>query len=111
MRKITLIVAASLTILPLAGWAQQTSGTVGSTPPTAIDTPPPASGIGAPPRGEITPQPGSPLLPGTQAGLDVVASDGVSTKTVRAVPCSPFAKETDGSTTCVGIPDTPARKR
>jgi hypothetical protein len=38
-------------------------------------------------------------------GLNVTASDGVSTRTVKAVPCSVSARETDGSTTCVGIPD------
>jgi hypothetical protein len=37
-------------------------------------------------------------------GLDIVASDGVSTKVVRAVPCSKAARETDGTTTCIGIP-------
>jgi hypothetical protein len=37
-------------------------------------------------------------------GLDKTAPDG-STKTVRAVPCSAAAHETDGTTTCVGIPD------
>jgi hypothetical protein len=37
-------------------------------------------------------------------GLDKTAPDG-STKTVRAVPCSTAAHETDGFTTCVGIPD------
>jgi hypothetical protein len=35
-------------------------------------------------------------------GLDVAAPDG-STKTVRAVPCSTAARETDGTTTCIGI--------
>jgi hypothetical protein len=37
-------------------------------------------------------------------GLDIVAPDGVSTKVVRAVPCGTAARETDGTTTCVGIP-------
>jgi len=37
--------------------------------------------------------------------LAKVAEDGISTKTVRAVPCSIAAKGTDGTTTCVGIPD------
>jgi hypothetical protein len=37
-------------------------------------------------------------------GLDRTAPDG-STKTVRAVPCSTAAHETDGFTTCVGIPE------
>jgi hypothetical protein len=113
MRKITLFVATSLTLLPFTAWAQQAPGTVGNSPPPAGDiAPPPAMGVGAPPRGEaITPQPGSPLLPGTQTGLDKVAEDGFSTKTIKAVPCTTFARETDGTTTCVGIPDEPARKR
>jgi hypothetical protein len=44
-------------------------------------------------------------------GRDVVGPDG-STKTVKAVPCSTAARETDGFTTCVGIPDkSPERRR
>jgi hypothetical protein len=47
----------------------------------------------------------------TGSGLDVVGSDG-STKTVKAVPCGTAARETDGTTTCVGIPDqNPKRPR
>jgi hypothetical protein len=112
MRKITLFVVTSLTLVPFVASAQQTLGTVGSSPPPAGDiAPPPAMGIGAPPRAVATPQPGSPLLPGTQTGLDKIAEDGVSTKTVKAVPCSTFARETDGTTTCVGIPDPPAPRR
>jgi hypothetical protein len=113
MRKLTLFVATSLTLVPFAVSAQQTPGTVGSSPPPVSDiAPPPTMGSGPPPRVEAaTPQPGSPLLPGTQTGLDRVAEDGVSTKTIKAVPCSTFARETDGTTTCVGIPDPPARKR
>ena len=56
------------------------------------------------PNGGMVPQQGGPLHPGTQTGLDVVAEDGVSTKTVEAVPCTTAARETDGTTTCVGIP-------
>jgi hypothetical protein len=37
-------------------------------------------------------------------GLNVVGPDGISTKVVKAVPCSTAARETDGTTTCVGIP-------
>jgi hypothetical protein len=36
-------------------------------------------------------------------GLDVATPDG-STKTVKAVPCTPYATETDGTTTRIGIP-------
>jgi hypothetical protein len=113
MRKITLFVATSLTIVPFVTSAQQAPGTVGSSPPPAGDiAAPPAMGIGpSSPRSEAIPQLGGPLLPGSQTGLDKVAEDGFSTKTVKAVPCSTFARETDGTTTCVGIPDPPARKR
>jgi hypothetical protein len=37
-------------------------------------------------------------------GLDKVGRDGISTKVVKAVPCSTAARETDGTTTCIGIP-------
>jgi hypothetical protein len=39
----------------------------------------------------------------TGPGLNIVGPDGVSTRTVRAVPCSTAAQETDGTTTCVGL--------
>ncbi len=42
-------------------------------------------------------------------GLARPAPDG-STKTVKAVPCSTAAHETDGFTTCVGIPDQNPKK-
>ena len=37
-------------------------------------------------------------------GLDKVGPDGISTKVVKAAPCSTAARETDGTTTCIGIP-------
>jgi len=37
-------------------------------------------------------------------GRDEVGPDGFSTKVVKAVPCSIAAQETDGTTTCIGIP-------
>jgi hypothetical protein len=58
--------------------------------------------------GASAPAPGAVPLPeiDTGPGLDKVAPpDGVSTKTVRAVPCSAAARETDGTTTCIGIPE------
>lgn len=48
----------------------------------------------------------------TGPGLNIVAPDGSSTKTVKAIPCSTVAHETDGFTTCVGIADqTPKKAR
>jgi hypothetical protein len=44
-------------------------------------------------------------------GLDKVGPDGISTKVVRAAPCTTAARETDGTTTCVGIPGPIGRAR
>ncbi len=107
MRRIALIAAVAVTMLPLAGFAQQLPGTVPSE--TTVGVAP--SGPAGAPGPDVVPQPGGPLNPGTQTGRDVVASDGISTKTVKAVPCSTVARETDGTTTCIGIPDRPARRR
>jgi hypothetical protein len=41
---------------------------------------------------------------GSRTGLAKTADDGVSTKIVPAKPCSTAAQETDGTTTCVGVP-------
>ena len=103
MRRIALIAAVAITMTPLAGFAQQSPGAVPSDATVGVAPSAPAP--------DVVPQPGGPLNPGTQTGRDVVASDGVSTKTVKAVPCSTAARETDGSTTCIGIPDAPERKR
>src|SRR5712691_884535 len=106
MRRIALIAAVAVTMLPLAGFAQQLPGTVPSE--TTVGVAP--SGPAGAPGPDVVPQPGGPLNPGTQTGRDVVASDGISTETVKAVPCSTVARETDGSTTCIGIPDAPERR-
>jgi hypothetical protein len=105
MRIISFSVVASLT-LASAAVAQQTTGTMnpGSPPAVAPLDPAPPSTPSVPMAG-AAPLAGGPLLPGTTTGLDKVADDGVSTKTVRAVPCGKVARETDGFTTCVGIPD------
>jgi hypothetical protein len=107
MRRIALIAAVAVTMLPLAGFAQQLPGTVPSE--TTVGVAP--SGPAGAPGPDVVPQPGGPLNPGTQTGRDVVASDGISTETVKAVPCSTVARETDGTTTCIGIPDASERRR
>jgi hypothetical protein len=101
LAKITFYVAA-LALSSFPAFAQQATGT----PVSPVTTPPPA--VTSPPTmtGEA-PVPGTPLLPGTTTGLDKVGDDGISTKTVKAVPCGTVARETDGFTTCVGIPDNP----
>jgi hypothetical protein len=69
-------------------------------PPSPVTGPPPQAG--GLPGGAV-----DPLISRTDTGLDKVANDGVSTKTVPAVPCGTAARETDGTTTCVGIPGPP----
>jgi hypothetical protein len=99
MRMNTFSFAALLAIGSSAVFAQQQApepGGVGSPLPAAAAPP---SVVGA------APPVGGPLLPSSDTGLDKVAEDGISTKTVRAVPCSIAARETDGTTTCIGIPD------
>jgi hypothetical protein len=97
MRTLSLTAAVALTVLVPDAFAQtetpkQTETTKGYTGAYApAGTPPKLHSSGPLPQIDI----GSP-------GLDVVGPDE-STKSVRPVPCSAAAQETDGSTTCVGI--------
>jgi hypothetical protein len=111
MRAFILPIAAMLVLSP-AAFAQQTSGTTGESvnpPPAAVVSPSPIAAGTAPLAGNA-PEAGSPLFPASDTGLDKVANDGISTKTVRAAPCGTAARETDGTTTCVGIPGPVARE-
>jgi hypothetical protein len=110
MRMITLSVAVSLAVVSSAALAQQTTGAIGSgSPPaaTAATAAPPVTPLSA----GAAPEAGGPLMSRPGPGLNKVADDGVSTKTVRAVRCSTAARETDGTTTCVGIPERGAKAR
>jgi hypothetical protein len=78
--------------------AQPTSPGIGGSPP-----PPPLGSVADTPPGIVLPG-GNPLISRTDTGLNEVGSDGISTKTVPAKPCTTYARETDGTTTCVGIP-------
>jgi hypothetical protein len=83
--------------------AQQTTGAIGSGSPA----PPPAMPLTT----GTVPEVGGPLISGSDTGLNKIGDDGVSTKTVEAVPCSQAARETDGTTTCIGIPDGSLRSK
>ena len=84
---ITLSVAVSLTLVSGAAVAQQTTGTINSGSAPAAIAPPPAM-----PLTGAAPEVGGPLISEPGPGLDKVAPDGVSTKIVRAVPCSTAAR-------------------
>jgi hypothetical protein len=84
-----LSIAAVLALLESAAVAQNNAqGYIGAYGP---DAPNPALGGPVP---EVYPGP----------GRDELGPDGISTKVVKAAPCSMAAQETDGTTTCVGIP-------
>jgi hypothetical protein len=97
--RVTLIFAgtAAFLLLTSATFAQAP----GQAAPSSQTQPAP---VPSAPQAGASPELGGPLLPGTETGLDKVASDGISTRTVPAVPCTTAARETDGFTTCVGIP-------
>jgi hypothetical protein len=138
MRGTTLPMVAVLALLASAAPAQQPPVTAGDTigrppplpgPPSISDpssTAQPAPANSPPRAGEPAPKgytgayapAGTPPTPYSTGplpesdqgpGLNVVGPDGVSTRTVKAVPCSTVARETDGSTTCVGIPGKRAK--
>ena len=94
MQKVILPIAAVCMLLPSLSFAQVSSEPAVRAPGTVE----PSVAPGVRP-GQVLPVP-SP----SSAGLNKTASDGVSTITVPAVPCSTSARETDGTTTCVGIP-------
>jgi hypothetical protein len=138
MRLISFSVTILLALLSSAGLAQQSPGTTGETigHPPPLGGPPPISepssttqpapagstpqesqpapkgytGAYGPP-GPATPYSTGPLpqVDNGSPGLDVAAPDG-STKSARAVPCSAAAHETDGTTTCIGIPERKKRR-
>jgi hypothetical protein len=102
MRALSISVAVAAGLLASAAFGQTPGSVTGHSDQPYATTSPDAVGPGAPPPGQA-PEVGGPLLPATDTGLDKVASDGISTRTVRAAPCSAAAKESDGTTTCVGI--------
>ena len=91
MRIVIFSAAAAMAVLASDAFAQ-------------TETPKGYTGAYAPagtPPSLVSPEP--PPQVNTGPGRDVEGPDG-STKTVKAVPCSTAAHETDGTTTCIGIP-------
>jgi hypothetical protein len=108
-RSTTIAFALLVTMMLPAGnaLAQGAAGTTG-TGNASVVTPGPT---GAPP-GQSLPTAPSPVQgfaergdpDASGPGLAETGPDGVSTKIVPARPCSTAAHETDGTTTCIGIP-------
>jgi hypothetical protein len=96
---------------PASATQAKPAAPVASTPKANESAPKGYTGAYAPSSTPPTPYYNGPLPLATSGpGLNVTDSDGVSTRTVKAVPCTASARETDGFTTCVGIPDqTPTK--
>jgi|SRR5258705_458000 hypothetical protein len=116
MRVITLVAALSFLAPTAFAQTETPKGFTDTYAPATTDTnTPAASGTGgSATSGAPSALPFGGPLPevNTGPGLNVVGPDGVTTKTVKAVPCNLAARETDGTTTCVGISEgAKAKKR
>jgi hypothetical protein len=123
MRMSAFSIIMALAVTSSAGLAQQRPGT--ATGPGPALSPPPLSDppplIPPPPAVTMPPAVPTPsaagvtaLTPGSHsssAGADSAGNDVSSTASVKFVPCGRFARETDGSTTCNGIPEAGSRTK
>jgi len=87
---------------PLSAPPPSVTTSLGVAPPPAAPAPS-AAGVAAPPVGR------SPQNVG--AGQGNAGAEVASTASVKAVPCSRSARETDGTTTCIGIPEQSRHRR
>jgi hypothetical protein len=101
MRLATFSVFIAVALVAFPAFAQQTPGTPGAPPgPSAAVTPPPApSTVG------VAPPASHPPIPVPDPEQEVPLAP------VKTAPCSVSARETDGTTTCIGIPSGDAQRR
>jgi hypothetical protein len=121
MRMSAFSIIAVLAVTSSTGLAQQAPGTATgpgpALPPPPLSEPlpvvPPPLSAPAPPAAPtpaaagVTAPPAAPR----SAGADSADKDMSSTVSVKPVPCGRFARETDGSTTCIGIPEPGSRAK
>jgi hypothetical protein len=89
---------AHIALVSFPAFAQQTLGTLGqSATPPAMTAPP---SVAAPTVGAAPPV-SYPPLPAASAGKS--PEELVPLTPVKAAPCSVSARETDGTTTCIGL--------
>jgi hypothetical protein len=99
-----------LTLLSTAALAQQSAPTLGETigSPPPISGPPPAP---LPPPPDAAPQADHSAPPTPEKNANAVTDIDPPKRVVKSVRCSASARETDGSTTCIGIPDERVRNK
>ena len=106
MRLATFSFSVAVTYIALAAspaFAQQTSGTPGESPAPPAMTAPPA----APSTVGVAPPMSHPPLPAESKSPE----ETVPLAPVRAAPCSVSARETDGTTTCIGLSSRVGKQR
>jgi hypothetical protein len=111
MRLISFSVA--LALLSSASFAQQAPGTTSdktASPPPSEPASKGYTGAYGPP-GPATPYYTGPLPEVYPSTGRSVEGPNNTTLIVKAVPCTVAARSTDGSTTCVGIPDSFRKNR
>lgn len=104
------VIAMLLPGLPALAQAAEMGGVVA--PPTTNSSgtpPPPVVGQSEPDRVPDTVRGVTAEPPPSTVGLAKPSQDGVGTVIVPARPCGAAARETDGTTTCVGVPARPTR--
>src|SRR3982751_387951 len=91
------IAVAHVVFAPFLACAQQTPGTSGELPARpAMSGPPSTATVGAAPLVSRPPLPAG--------GAAKSREELVPLTPVKAAPCSISARETDGTTTCIGLP-------
>jgi hypothetical protein len=104
MRMILLPLTFSLALASSAALAQQPPATLGD----KIGSPPPIAG---PPATMPPPASAPDPRPSVSSAANANVEDETPLRKVKPVRCSVAARETDGSTTCIGFVDGPARSR
>jgi hypothetical protein len=118
MRKSAFSIIAVLAVTSSTGLAQQAPGTA-TGPGPALPPPPLSEPLPVVPPPLSAPAPPTPSAAGVtappaaprSAGADSADKDMSSTVSVKPVPCGRFARETDGSTTCIGISEPGSRAK
>ena len=118
MRMSAFSIIAVLAVTSSTGLAQQAPGTA-TGPGPALPPPPLSEPLPVVPPPLSAPAPPTPSAAGVtappaaprSAGADSADKDMSSTVSVKPVPCGRFARETDGSTTRIGIPEPGSRAK
>jgi hypothetical protein len=107
MRLISFFVVGSFALSSSVSFAEQAP----ATPPQSQPAPQGYMGANGPPGPPPTPYYTGPLPEVFSSTGRSIEGPNNTTLIVKAVPCTVAARWTDGTTTCIGIPDSFAKRR